>query len=107
MIKPTTPIVIFVTFPDLKTAKKVVRGLVKAKLAACGNIFRISSIFAWKGKIEETPEYAAMIKTVRRNYPKAEKYIREHHPYEVPEIICWPIEKGLKEYIKWLDDSVR
>jgi periplasmic divalent cation tolerance protein len=102
MIKPTPPIVVFVTFPDLKTAKRIVRGLIEKRLAACGNIFRISSIFAWQGKIEDIPEHAALIKTTRGNYPKAEKYIRENHPYEVPEIICWPIERGLKAYVKWI-----
>jgi periplasmic divalent cation tolerance protein len=94
--------VIYVTFPDLKTAKRIIRGLISKQLAACGNIFSVSSVFTWKGRIEETREYGAMIKTVFKHYPKAEKYIREHHPYEVPEIICWPIKRGLKKYLDWI-----
>jgi periplasmic divalent cation tolerance protein len=100
-------IIIFATFPDLKTAKKIVRGLVQARLAACGNIFRISSLFSWKGRMEDILEYAALIKTTRENYSRVEGYIRKNHPYEVPEIIAWPITRGLKEYSKWLDVSVR
>jgi periplasmic divalent cation tolerance protein len=95
-------IVIYTTFPDLKTAKKIIRGLIKNRLAACGNLFRISSIFTWKGKVEDIPEYAALIKTVRKNYPRVEKYIRENHPYEVPEIICWNIGRGAKTYLDWI-----
>jgi len=100
-------IAVYATFPDLKTAKKIIRGLINKRLAACGNIFRISSVFTWKGKIAEIPEYAALIKTVRKNYPKVEKYILKNHPYEVPEIVSWDIERGLKAYIKWIDVSVR
>jgi periplasmic divalent cation tolerance protein len=100
-------ITVYATFPDIKTAKKIIRGLINKRLVACGNIFRISSVFTWKGKIEEIPEYAALIKTVRKNYPKVEKYILKNHPYEVPEIVSWNIERGLKAYIKWIDVSVR
>ena len=24
------------------------------------------------------------------------------HPYEVPEIIAWPIERGLNAYLDWV-----
>ena len=81
--------------------------MVKNRLAACGNIFRVSSIFTWKGRIEEIPEYTALIKTVRKNYPKVEKYIREHHPYEVPEIICWNIERESKTYLDWIQKETK
>jgi periplasmic divalent cation tolerance protein len=76
--------------------------LINKRLAVCGNIFRISSIFTWKGRIEEIPEYGALIKTVKKNYPKVEEYIRENHPYEVPEIISWDIERGAKTYLNWI-----
>jgi len=96
-------IVIYTTFPDLKTAKKIIKGLIKRKLVACGNIFKLSSFYIWKGKIEENPEYGSLIKTKKRNYKKVENYIKDNHPYEVPEIIYWSIEKGLKAYLDWID----
>ena len=96
-------IVIYSTFPDLKTAKKIVSGLIKAKLAACGNIFKLSSIYVWKDKIEKASEYGVFIKTTKRNYKRCEDFIKNSHPYEVPEIISWTIERGLKEYLGWID----
>ena len=104
MKQKTTYIVIYATFPDSKTAKKIIRGLVKQKLAACGNIFKLYSIYTWKGKIEHSPEYGAFIKTKKDNYKKVETYIKKHHPYEVPEIVCWGIEKGLPEYLDWVSE---
>jgi len=98
----TKIIVIYTTFPDLKTARKVVRDLIRQKLAACSNIFRISSVYTWKGKIEETSEYGSFIKTTKKNYKKVEYYIKENHPYEVPEIVSWTIERGLGSYLKWV-----
>jgi len=99
----TSFIVVYTTFPNLKTAKRIIKGLVKNKMIACGNIFRLSSIYIWKGKIEQNPEYGAFIKTTKRNYKKVEIYIKNNHPYEVPEIISWEIEKGLNSYLKWID----
>ena len=99
-------IIIYTTFPDLKTAKKITNMLVKAKLIACGNIFKIFSIYKWQGQIEKRPEYGAFIKTAKKNYKKVEEYIKNNHPYEVPEIIFWAIEKGYKPYLDWIRESI-
>jgi len=100
-------IVIYTTFPDLKIAKRIVYGLINEKLVACGNIFKLFSIYAWKGEIEQTAEYGAFIKTTKSNYKKVENYIKNKHPYEVPEIISWPIEKGYKPYLDWIENEVK
>jgi len=99
----TSFIVVYTTFPNLKTAKRIIKGLIKNRMVACGNIFKLSSIYIWKGKIEQNPEYGAFIKTTKRYYKKVEIYIKNNHPYEVPEIISWEIEKGLNSYLKWID----
>jgi len=102
-----TFIIVYATFPNLKTAKKIVNGLLQKRIAVCGNIFRLSSMYVWKGKIERSPEYGAFIKTVKNNYRKVENYIKQNHPYDVPEIISWTIERGLKSYIDWIGAEIR
>lgn len=87
-------IVVYTTFPNRKTAQKIINGLLAKRIAVCGNIFRISSLYIWRGKIERSPEYGAFIKTISNNYKKVENYVRKNHPYEVPEIISWTIERG-------------
>jgi periplasmic divalent cation tolerance protein len=98
-------VVVYSTFPDLRTAKRIINGLVTHKLAACGSICKLHSIYVWQGTTEQHPEYGAFIKTKKRNYKKIETYIKKHHPYEVPEIVCWGIDDGLSSYLKWVADE--
>jgi periplasmic divalent cation tolerance protein len=42
------------------------------------------------------------MKTSARRYPALAKFVRSMHPYEVPEIIAVPIEKGLDQYLEWV-----
>jgi periplasmic divalent cation tolerance protein len=100
-------VTVYTTFPDLKTAKSVVNGLVKKRIAACGNIFRIYSIYRWRGKIEKSPEYGALIKTRKNNYRTLERYLKKNHPYKVPEIIAWNIEQGQKDYLSWITEATK
>ena len=44
-----------------------------------------------------------LIKTTRERYAELEQAIRARHPYSVPEIIAWPIENGLADYLSWVE----
>lgn len=103
MRKRPTYIVVYATFPHLKTAQKIIRGLITKKLAACGNIFKLSSIYTWQGKIEKSSEYGALVKTRMSHYKRVEAYIKKNHPYTVPEIISWTVERGLPLYLRWIE----
>ena len=49
-----------------------------------------------------------LIKSTRDRYAELESAIRARHPYEVPEIIAWPIEQGLPEaYLDWVEGETR
>ncbi len=100
-------IVIYTTFPNQKTAKKIINGLLKQKLIACGNIFKIDSIYTWKKKIEKAKEYGVFIKTKKANYKLIESYIKDNHPYKVPEIVYWGIDNGLLLYLNWIEDETK
>jgi len=98
-------LVVYATFPNMRTAREIVEALVRTKRAACGNIFRLSSIYRWKGKIEKNPEYGVFIKTKMSKYRSVQRYIKENHPYDVPEIIAWNIDKGQKDYLDWISEA--
>ena len=100
-------IVVFVTCPDKSVAEKIADGLIKEKLAACVNITgEVNSVYFWKGNIEKDQEYLMIIKTTEELFEKLEKFIKDSHPYTVPEIIGMPIIKGSKEYLDWIDQTV-
>uniref|UniRef100_A0A8C5QKS8 CutA divalent cation tolerance homolog n=1 Tax=Leptobrachium leishanense TaxID=445787 RepID=A0A8C5QKS8_9ANUR len=97
----------YVTCPNDKVAKDIARGLVEKKLAACVNIIpQITSIYEWKGKIEEDSEVLLMIKTRTSKVPALSEFVRSVHPYEVCEVISLPIEQGNPPYLQWLTDTV-
>jgi periplasmic divalent cation tolerance protein len=98
-------LVVYTTFPNLGSARRIVSGLVKRKLAACGSIFKLYSIYRWQGKIEKNPEYGALIKIKQSKYRAVERFIKDNHPYDLPEVIAWNIDKGQKDYLKWIDNS--
>lgn len=104
--RKTRFIIVYTTFPDLKSAKKIVRDLVHNRLCACGNIFRLHSIYHWRGKVEEAAEYGALLKTTVPKYAQLERGLRAQHPYEVPAIVSWCLERGAPAYLKWLAGTV-
>lgn len=101
---PQTIEIIFCTCPDKDTAKKLARLLVEKKLAACVNILPgITSVYAWEGKIESVQEHLLLIKSSKDKYQAIETTLYDHHPYEIPEIIAVPVQRGLSEYLDWID----
>jgi periplasmic divalent cation tolerance protein len=99
-------IIMLTTLPDEHAARTLARTLVSAKLAACINILpRMTSIYSWKGKLEEGQEHLLLIKTRADRYNAIEQAIRAEHPYELPEIIATPISHGLTEYMNWIDEN--
>lgn len=97
-------LIIFCTCPDKDTAEKIARLLVAGNKAACVNILPgITSVYSWKGQIESAEEHLLLIKAHQDHYQAIETTIHEHHPYELPEIIAVAIERGLPEYLHWID----
>ena len=87
-------------------AENIAQHLVEAKLAACVQIVGpITSIYRWRGKVENAQEWLCLIKTQDDLYNKVEVAIKNQHPYETPEIIAVPIVKGSKEYLQWISEE--
>ena len=104
----TKPLLALTTFPDIDTAQRISRQIVQAKLAACVNILpQAQSIYIWQGEECNEPECVALIKTTEGTYSELESLIREHHPYELPEIIATPITNGSKKYLTWLTTNTK
>ena len=74
------------------------------KLAACGQIFPIESIYFWQSKVCDENESMLLIKSKTALFDEIKAVIKKNHPYEVPEIVQIPITTGLPEYLGWIDD---
>ena len=97
-------LIVFTNAPDRDVALKIARALIERKLAACVNILaECTSVYRWQGKIETAGEVPLLIKTRAAIYDDVEAAIKSLHPYELPEIIAVPIERGLPEYLEWVN----
>ena len=102
------PLTVLTNLPDVESARKLAKMLVEKGLAACVNIMSpVQSIYRWKGVVEEAAEVPLFLKTTQDRYAEVEKTIREHHPYEVPEIIALPIVTGLAAYLDWVKEETQ
>ncbi len=96
-------LIVFTNCPDEACANTIALALVEAKVAACVNILpRAQSVYCWQGTVESATEIPLFIKSTAANYPALEKIIRQHHPYDVPEIIALPVAYGLPAYLNWV-----
>ena len=101
-------IVVLTNLPDSPSAFNLARELVRLRLAACANVLpAVASFYRWEGREEQAQEYPVLIKADAARYAELERAIRERHPYEVPEIISWPVERGLPAYLEWVERESR
>jgi periplasmic divalent cation tolerance protein len=98
--------IVLVTVPRGGKAESLAEGAVEARLAACVNILPGAvSIYRWKGRVHRDEESLLVVKTTSARLPALERWIKERHPYELPEFLVLPIEAGSKEYLSWLAEQ--
>lgn len=101
-------IVILITCVNKREAKKITRSLLAKKLVACVNIIdKIESVFWWQGNIESASEVLLIAKSNRSLLQKIIRQVKLLHSYQVPEVIALPIVGGNKDYINWINESIR
>ncbi len=99
--------VVLVTCPPDRTAQ-IAKPLVEDKLAACVNILpALRSIYRWKGQLCDESEALLVIKTRAALFEELRRRVLELHPYEVPEVIAFPIQAGHPDYLRWLAESTQ
>lgn len=89
-------------------AERLGEGLVEAELAACASVIpMVHSIYRWEGRMRREHESLLLVKTTTAAAAAAQEYLREHHSYEVPEILRVDITGGLPAYLNWLAENVK
>lgn len=98
---------VYVACRDEPEARRLARLALENRLAACANIFPMTSLFWWKGKIEDSTETALVLKTravlVRRLFAM----LKKAHSYEVPCMDALPILEMNPDCAAWLRSQTR
>jgi len=98
-----TTLLVLTNLPDRAAAERLADALLEKRVAACVNILApCRSVYRWKGAVQHDEEHPVLIKTTAERYPELERAVRAGHPYELPEIIAVPIERGLPAYLDWV-----
>jgi periplasmic divalent cation tolerance protein len=100
-------VILFSTTGSMTEAETISDYLVSNHLAACVNILpSVRSVYWWNNQVNRDDEVLMVIKSQRSRISDIERSIRKLHSYEVPEIIAFPLEYGLPEYLKWMDQAL-
>jgi periplasmic divalent cation tolerance protein len=101
-------LLVLTNLPDRAAAERLADLVVEKRLAACVNILApCRSVYRWKGAVQHDEEHPLLIKTTAERYPELEKALRAVHPYELPEIVAVPVERGLPAYLEWVADETK
>ena len=83
------------------------RTLVEEKLAACVSVFPpMTSVYRWKGVIEDAREQQLIIKTTEARVEALAARFRSLHPYELPEFVILRPQDVSRMYGEWVRECV-
>ncbi len=102
----STALVVLTSFGSSTDAREFVRYLVEARLVACGTVVPATSIYRWGGQITAEAEVLVVLKTDAARWDALEAAVRERHPYQLPELLALPVERGLGAYLSWVGSEV-
>ncbi len=95
-----------ITTVSRKKAARLAKAVVEKRLAACGNIAVVKSIYRWKGSLHSEGEALIVFKTSKERAHELRHFLERKHPYDVPEIV--QVEPGHvnQKYLLWVLESV-
>lgn len=96
------------TIATLEEAEKLASEAVNERLAACAQIDGpIRSYYLWQENLERDEEYRITFKFLAKNAGRFEIWLKENHPYELPQWITVEAEHVMAEYLQWAKGNMQ
>jgi periplasmic divalent cation tolerance protein len=97
------------TGPTGDLVPDLAREIVTARLAASANVWNgpVQATYWWHGKIQTATETRVHLLTRSELVDRLVSFIRERHPYDVPNISAIPITAGNGDFIDWVKNETR
>ena len=87
-------------------AAPLAKAAVKRRLAACGSISQVRSIYSWKGTLRDEAEALIIFMTTEEKVPRLRAFLEKEHPCETPEIIEVQVARVNAHYLSRVVESV-
>jgi periplasmic divalent cation tolerance protein len=94
--------IVLSSYPSRDAALRAVEGGLARRLFACASLVAVDSRYFWNGRIESAPETLVVFKTVPKRVGALFRYLKETHPYDVPEIAEIDVPRADHEYVAYL-----
>ena len=99
-------VIVYTLYGDQHAADVAARTAVEKRLAACANIQpACTSYYIWEGAAEKQIEVPVLFKTSEDRREALMTWIGQHHGYDVPAILSWPVEAA-PAYARWTREAV-
>jgi periplasmic divalent cation tolerance protein len=99
----TDAVIVLTTVPSPDVGEEIGRALVEERLAACVNVLPpMTSIYRWKGSVQREAECQVLIKTSGSRVGALQERLGELHPYDLPEFVVIPLDRGDPAYLAWI-----
>ncbi|MDP9343018.1 MAG: divalent-cation tolerance protein CutA [Actinomycetota bacterium] len=93
---------VFTTLATRDDALELARSAVEARAAACVQVVGpIASVYRWEGTVQEDSEFLCLLKAPGSRLEPLLQFVRDHHPYDTPEITAVPSAAVDDRYLAW------
>ena len=97
---------VLTTYPSRDAAVRASNGAVERRLAACGTLLAAESRYWWKGAVVSGEETLVLFKTVPKRVGALFRFLKETHPYDVPEILEVDVPRVDAGYLSYLARTI-
>lgn len=91
-------------FESEEEAIKMAKMLLDNRLIVSGQIKKMRSLYMWEDELSNESEIELTCFTESGLYSEVEKFINDHHSYELCELICIPIINISDGFGKWISE---
>lgn len=95
-------IVVTTTHDAEDKARALAVAVVRERLAACAQVYPISSVYWWDEDVQSENEWRIDFKTRADLADPLAKFINDKHDYDTPEVVGVPVVTGSTAYLEWV-----
>jgi len=97
----------YLTCTNNREADKISKVLLEKRLITCAKKLPVSSMFRWKGKIDNAKEFVVILESIEENFDKINAEVKKLSSYETYVLYSVPVNKTTKGVGDWLKKELK